>query len=239
MISVFEKTIPDIVVVSAAFTNVDDCETHKKKAFDINVVGVKLVCEQIQKFNARCVYVSTDYVFNGEKGNYLEIDKVDPIDYYGVTKLKAEKIVSSTCLDYLIMRPSVIFGTEKQNFVTWIIDSLKEKKNINIVTDQYVSPTLNTDFARQLESLLDTNQQGVFHCSGGERISRFDFACLIADVFSLDKNLINPVKMVDMNWFAKRPMDSSLDVSKVSAFQKPLSIKESLNLLYIEMEDAL
>jgi len=133
------------------------------------------------------------------------------------------------------MRPSVIFGCAKPNFVTWIIESLQNKKMINIVTDQFVSPTLNTDFALQLEKLLITNQQGIFHSCGGERISRFDLACLISEIFSLDETLINPIKMRDMNWIAKRPRDSSLDVSKISNFKKPLSIRRAIELLYDKM----
>jgi dTDP-4-dehydrorhamnose reductase len=237
--SIFKKTCPDIVVLCAAFTNVDACEVQKENAFSINVTGPRIVAKQAEKYNAKFVYVSSDYVFDGEKGGYTETDITKPINYYGETKLKGEQLVCSLCSNYLIMRPSVIFGWEKQNFATWIIESLKCKKKINIIINQFVSPTLNTDFAMQLEALLDSGQRGVFHSCGFERISRFDFACLIAEVFSLDKTLINPIDMKDMMWIAKRPKDSSLDVSKVSKFKKPISTKESIKLLQKEIEGVL
>lgn len=235
ILSCFEDICPDIVVLSAAFTNVDKCEIEKKMAYKVNVAGIKDVCKQIEKYNAKCVYVSTDYVFDGKKGNYVETDSVNPINFYGETKKEAEDIVSFICSDFLILRPSVIFGIEKPNFVTWVIDSLKKKQQINIVTDQFVSPTLNVDFGLQLDALLRADQQGVFHCSGGERINRFDFSCEIADVFNLEKQLINPISMDDLNWMAKRPIDSSLNVTKISDFQKPMPVRKALMVLKKEI----
>jgi dTDP-4-dehydrorhamnose reductase len=232
---VLKKVSPDVVVHTAAYTNVDECEKDKDTAFAVNVQGTKNVANATEKLHAKFVYISTDYVFNGNKGRYKEEDTTDPIDYYGITKLEGEKSVTNVCSDFVIARPSVIYGAGKKNFVTWAIDMLKNKKNFNIVNDQYVSPTFNVDLAKQLVALIDQDETGIFHTAGGERISRYDFVKNIADIFHFEKTFINPIKMDDMNWIARRPKDSSLDVSKISKFKKPYLIRESLNLFKEEI----
>ena len=111
----------------------------------------------------------------------------------------------------------------------------EEGKRINIVTDQYVSPTLNIDLAEQLIALINKDAKGVFHTAGGERISRYDFSIVIADIFNLNKKLINTVSMKDMTWIACRPKDSSLNVSKISACKKPYKVKKALSFLKNEI----
>ena len=115
--------------------------------------------------------------------------------------------------------------------VTWIIETLKIGEPASIVTDQFVSPTLNIDLAEQILGLINEDARGIFHTAGGQRISRYEFCRIIADVFGLDKILISPVKMKDMKWIAKRPVDSSLDVSKISGIKKPYIVKEALRML--------
>lgn len=225
---VLKKVSPDVVVHTAAYTNVDGCEKDRDTAFAVNAQGTRNLADSTEKMGAKFVYVSTDYVFDGEKGFYKENDATNPINYYGTTKLEGEEAVKKICSDFIIARASVIYGVNRKNFVTWVVDALEKGKHINIVTDQYVSPTLNTDLAEQLVALIEKDTKGVFHTAGGERISRYDFVRGIADIFGLGKNLINPVRMADINWIARRPMDSSLDVSKISKFKKPCSVKESV-----------
>ena len=228
---VLNKVSPDVVVQTAAYTNVDDCERNRDRAYDINVMGTKNIAIAANKLSAKLVYISTDYVFDGKKGLYIEDDPLNPINYYGLTKLEGEEIVKKICSNFIIARTSVIYGSNKINFVTWIIDQLKKGKQIDIVTDQYVSPTLNIDLAEQLLGLIEKDARGVYHTAGGERISRYDFSMAIADVFDLDKDLINPAKMEDFNWPAKRPVDSSLDLSKISEIKKPCIVKEGVKML--------
>jgi dTDP-4-dehydrorhamnose reductase len=233
---ILKKVSPDVIVHTAAYTDVDGCEKDRNTAFLINIKGTINLANVAEKLNAKFVYISTDYVFNGKKGRYTEDETTDPINYYGITKLEGEKIVSKICSNFVIARPAVIYGSEKKNFVTWVVDMLKNRKNINIVTDQYVSPTLNIDLAEQLKVLIEKDLNGVFHTSGRDRISRYDFVRCIAEVFNLNENFINPIKMKDMNWIAQRPKDSSLDISKMVKFKKPYSVKESLSLFREEGE---
>lgn len=231
VLNIFKKINLEVVILAAAYTDVDGCEKNKEKAFEVNVKGTINVANTVEKMGIKLVYVSTDYVFDGKKGLYKEEDPVNPINYYGQTKLEGEESVKNICNNYIIARTSVIYGSNKRNFVTWVIEKLKNKEPIRIVTDQFVSPTLNIDLAEQILGLINKDVRGIFHTAGGQRISRYEFCRIIADVFGLDKNLINPIKMEDMSWIAKRPVDSSLDVSKISRIKKPYIVKEALKML--------
>ena len=222
---------PDVVVLTAAFTDVDACEQRKETALSVNVTGTGNVANACESVGAKMVYISSDYVFNGEKGNYNEVDNTDPVDYYGFTKLKGEEQVQNICSDYIIARTSVLYGGYKPNFVTWMLSKLKQNKSISIVTDQIVSPTHTLDLSEQLLTLLDHDARGIFHTAGGEIISRFDLAVRTAELFDFDVTLVKPTLMKEMKWVAKRPKNSSLNVSKITKFKKPYPLEKSLGLL--------
>ena len=233
---VIKKLQPDVMVHAAAFTNVDKCEVEKEKAYDINVEGTKNVAMASNEIGAKIIYISTDYVFDGTKGFYEEKDKTNPISYYGLTKLEGEKAVQEICDDFIIARTSVIYGAHKKNFATWVIKELREENQIKIITDQWVSPTLNVDLAEQILALIEKDEKGIFHTAGGERINRYDFVVEMARVFDFNEKLIIPATSKEMNWIAKRPMDSSLNVSKISKIKKPYMVEESLRLLKKEAQ---
>jgi dTDP-4-dehydrorhamnose reductase len=233
----FNKTKPDAVIHSAAFTNVDRGETEKETAYKVNVEGSRNVALASEKIKAKLVYISTDYVFDGKKGLYKETDPTSPLNYYGLTKLKGEEEVNSICTNYVIARTSVLYGKGRKNFATWILDELRKEKKVKIVKDQIVSPTLNTDLAIQLLTLIEEDKKGIFHTAGGERINRYDFAQKLAEVFHLNQELIQPVTSEELNWTAKRPSDSSLDTTKISRIKKPLKVEESLIKLKGELEE--
>ena len=229
--TLIQKLNPDYIIHTAALTNVDHCERDKRLAWNINVEGTKHIAEIARKINAKLIYISTDYVFDGNEGMYKEDDLTKPIDYYGETKLEGEKVVKDLRLrDYIIVRPSVLYGWNPVmlNFVTWVIDELRKENAINIVKDQFNSPTLADNLAELILELIDKEENGIFHASGSERISRFDFAVKIAEIFDLNKDLIKPITSDQLNWIAKRPVDSSLSTSKISRIKKPLNIEEGL-----------
>ena len=223
---------PDVVIHTAALTNVDYCETNKREAWDVNVEGTRNIAEASRLVNSKMVYISTDYVFDGEQGMYREYDRPNPLNHYGETKYEGEKVVQELCSDYLIARPSVLYGWHpKPNFVTWVIKELRQGHEINIVRDQFNSPTLVDNLVDLILKLIERGETGVYHTSGSERINRFKFTLKIADAFNLDRNLINPVTPDELNWVAERPRDSSLDISKMSVIKKPLNIKKSLKVM--------
>lgn len=223
---------PDVVIHTAAETDVDGCEVNKDRAREVNVEGTENIAEACAEVGASPVYVSTDYVFDGERGLYDEDDSPNPINYYGLTKLEGEKRVARIG-NHLIVRTSVLYGWHrwKKNFATWVLESLKQKKRITVVDDHYNSPTLADNLAELLLEAVENGLTGLYHIAGRERISRSKFALEIAKTFGLDSELVKPIKMAELKaWVARRPRDSSLRVDKIQRAlkTKPLSISEGL-----------
>jgi len=241
VLNLFHKLKPDVAIHTASETNVDKCETEKDQAWEINVEGTRNIAFACSKVGAKLVYTSTDYVFDGEKGNYEERDEPNPINNYGFTKLEGEKQVIQYCQEYVILRTSVLYGWHpwKQNFVTWIINALKQNKELTVVEDHYNTPTLADNLAEMALETVQKDLQGLYHASGSERISRYEFAKQIAKAFNLDQSLIKPIKMSQLTaWIAKRPKDSSLNTDKIQKKlkTKPLNITEGLNRMKKEAE---
>ena len=226
---------PEAIIHSAAYTDVDGCETNQDLAWKINAEATKHIAIASADISSHMTYVSTDYVFDGERGLYTEEDKTNPISYYGFTKLKGEELVREYATKWCIARPSVIYGwlDYKQNFATWLIKSLNQKKEVKVLIDQYVSPTLNTNLAQMLLEITERKITGILHAAGGTRISRHEYALKLAEVFNLNKDLIEPAKMDEMAWKAKRPRDSSLNVRKASTIldSKPLKLSHALEIM--------
>jgi len=241
VLNLLNKLEPDVVIHTASETNVDKCEIEKEHAWKINAEGTRNLAEACQNVNAKLVYVSTDYVFDGEKGLYTEEDKPNPVNYYGVTKLEGEKQVIEHCKNYAILRTSVLYGWHpwKQNFATWIINKLEQQQKITVVEDHYNTPTLADNLAEIALEAVQKDLQGLYHASGSQRISRYEFARQIAKTFNLDSNPIKPIKMSQLTaWIAKRPRDSSLNTDKIQKKlkTKPLNVTEGLNRMKKEAE---
>lgn len=229
---------PDVIVHSAALTDVDRCEREKDLAYKVNVEGTRAVAEAARKAGSFLVYISTDYVFDGQRGMYREEEETNPISYYGLSKLQGERF----CLDQgCIARTCVIYGSRpasgKVNFALWLLNTLKSGKEARVVTDQFITPTLNTSLAAMVLEAGERRLLGIYHLSGATRVSRFDYARQLARIFELDHNLILPSRMSEMNWLAKRPKDSSLDTALASRMLKhrPLALDESLQMLKEEL----
>jgi len=238
---VFDKTKPDVLVHSAALSDVDKCEKEKDLAWKINAESTSNIAQLCHKHNCFLLYVSTDYVFNGEKGNYKETDPTAPINNYGLTKLKGEEEIKQSKAEYCIARTSVIYGSipaaGKINFALWLIEKLRNKEETKTVTDHWNSPTLNTNLAEMILEIVEKRTTGTFHLAGATRLSRHEFAQKIAETFNLDKNCLPPTSSREMQWLAKRPKDSSLNVDKAKQMlkNKPLQISEALSKLKMEM----
>jgi dTDP-4-dehydrorhamnose reductase len=233
---------PDVVMHVAAEARVDQCEKNREEAWKINAEGTKNVVVACSKIKAKLIYVSTDYVFDGEKGLYVESDEPNPVNYYGWTKLKGEEFVRENCQDYVIARTSVLYGWHpwKTNFALWVIESLRCGEPVSVVDENYNSPTLADNLAMVLLEMAKTDLNGIFHTAGSERISRYEFAVKIAQKFDLDANMIKPVKMSELKmWIAKRPRDSSLCINKAQNQLKTkfLNVQESLKIMKLSQKE--
>lgn len=234
IIKAVENAKPDVIIHLAAMTNVDQCETEKDLALQINAKSTETLARQAAKQGSFFVYVSTDYVFDGKMGMKKETDLPNPINHYGKSKLEGEKKVQDMESNWAIARTSTPFGIHgtKKSFPLFVAENLQAKKEINVITDQYTSPTYTPNLSRMLIEIATRQIQGIIHLAGATRISRYDMAYLVTSKLGLEKNLLKPVSIKDMNWAAKRPVDSSLDVTKATMIlrEKPLAIEQSLDL---------
>ncbi|SMH72288.1 dTDP-4-dehydrorhamnose reductase [Candidatus Nitrosotalea okcheonensis] len=239
MLNIVKEIQPDVILHLAAMTNVDRCEKEKKLASQINTIATKMLSEQSSNNNSFFVYVSTDYVFDGEHGLKSESDAPNPVNHYGYSKYQGELAVQNKASRWCIVRTSTPFGIHdiKKSFPYFVIENLKERKEINILTDQYTSPTYVPNLSRMVIEVSTRQIQGIFHLAGASRISRYDLALLVSEKLHLDKNLLKQTCINDIKWIAKRPRDSSLDVSKSAKIlkEKPLSIEAGLDYFIDEI----
>lgn len=204
---------PDVIINAAAYTNVDGCESNKELAWGINVVGVNNLVLYAWTCDAHLIHISSDYVFDGEKGPYIESDKVNPISYYGRTKLASENAVKSSGVKAAIIRTNVLYGPAKYgrpDFVKWVVSSLREGKTIKIVTDQINNPTYIDDLVDAIKRITEFEKEGLYHIGGKEFLSRYEFTIKIAEFFNLNQELILPIITEELKQPAPRPLKSGL-----------------------------
>ena len=239
IIEIFQTIKPDIVIHLAAITDVEKCETQKEQAMLLNSTSTEILVKESVKQKAFFVYVSTDYVFDGITGMKKENDFTNPLGFYGKSKLAGETTLNKLASNWCIARTSTPFGIHpiKKSFPLWVKENLESKKKFPVVTDQFTSPTYVPNFSKMLIEVATRQISGIIHLAGRTRISRYALAEMIADKLNLDKTLIIPSRIDEMNWKAQRPKDSSLDVSLAVEIleEKPQKIEDSLDLFLSEL----
>ncbi len=227
---------PDFVINAAAYTNVDKSETEKETAWKINVNGAENIALYSWTIDAHMIHFSTDYVFDGKNGPYSEIDKPNPICYYGRTKLASENSVRVSGVRSTIIRTNILYGPVRNgrpDFVRWVVDSLTKEENIKIVTDQIGNPTFIDDLAEAVSSVIKFKKEGIFNIGGRNFISRYTFTELIAEFFNLDKKLITPILTSELYQPAPRPLKSGLLTLKAETElgYKPTDLTASFEII--------
>jgi len=240
--TILERVRPDGVFDLHSITDVDYCELHPEEAWTVNVDGTKNVAEACKTFGAKMVFISSDYVFDGKKSSYSEKDKPNPINFYGKTKAIAEKVIEFLTPDFIIVRTAVLYGLGgygKKPFPLWVIENLKEEKKIKVVIDQFNNPTLADNLAEILLKLYEKDVFGLFHVVGKDNVSRYEFAMKIAEVFELNKNLIEPVTSPELRQAAVRPRKLELSTRKLQRVLgvTPVGIEEGLKILKKQLEE--
>lgn len=235
-----EKIKPDVIFDVHSLTNVDYCELHPEEAWAVNVDGTKNIAEACKTFGAKLVFISSDYIFPGTKGSYSEKDKPRPLNYYGKTKAIGEKVIQLLDVDHIIARTAVLYGIGglgKKPFVGWVIENLKNEKEINVVVDQFNNPTLADNLAEILLKLYEKDAFGLFHAVGADNVSRYELALKVAEVFGLDKKLIKPIATPELRQAAIRPRKLELSTKKLQRFLgiTPLGIEEGLKIVKRQM----
>ncbi len=228
---------PEFVVHTAAMTNVDACELNPEECDRMNVDVVESLVRILKPLESHLVHLSTDFVFSGLKGTlYTEEDEPDPVNHYGHSKLRSEQVLQESGISFSILRTVLVYGLvddrDRSNVVLWVKNSLEEKKEIRVVTDQLRMPTYAEDLAEACWLAIETRAAGVFNVSSSELISIYDLALEVAEAFDLDKDLIHPVETSQLNLPARRPLSTGLDLSRSArVLQLPLrSFRERLQV---------
>ncbi len=222
---VFTRFMPDVVINTAAMTNVDACETEKVDCWSMNVLSVQhqvSVLENLQKNNSnykpQFIHLSTDFIFDGTHGPLDENEMPNPLSYYAESKLAAEKIVQASSLHWSIARTVLVYGIvdnmSRSNIVLWVKQNLEQGKTINVVDDQFRTPTLAEDLADGCILIAEKKAQGIYNISGKDFLSILELAHLVADYYKLDKSLIKPSKSADIKQPAKRPPITGFIIDK-------------------------
>jgi len=215
---VLERVQPDVVINTAAMTNVDQCETDQELCRKLNVDSVSYLSKACGKLGAFLIHLSTDFIFDGNDGPYAEEDQPNPISFYGQSKLDAEEIVRSSEADWAIVRTVLVYGItpgmSRSNIILWVKGSLESGKKLNIVDDQWRTPTLAEDLAMGCYLIAQKKAQGIYNISGSEMLTPFDMAMLTCDHFGLDKSLISKVDGSTFSQPAKRPPKTGFVLNK-------------------------
>lgn len=234
--SVFAKYRPDVVINTAAMTNVDACESDRAGAKAMNADAVAHLVNA-SKSDCHFIHLSTDFIFDGENGPYKEEDVPNPLSYYAETKLDGEKIVEASSLNWAILRTIIVYGIvdnmSRSNIVLWAKDALTKGQKINIVDDQFRSPTLAEDLAEACILCAEKKSTGIFHVSGKDIMSVLELVYRVADFWKLDKTLVTPVKSETIKQPAKRPPRTGfiIDKAKNTFGYHPHSFEEGLAVL--------
>ncbi len=242
--SIFENYNPTVVINTAAMTNVDACESEKEACWDMNVNAVQYLVDSCIKHHSHLIHLSTDFVFDGKNGPYKESDTPNPLSYYGQSKFEAEKIIQNSSLEkWSIARTIIVYGVvekmSRSNVVLWAKSALEKGEPINVVDDQFRSPTHGSDLAKGCLLIAEKEANGIFHLSGKEVMSILELVEKVADYYQLDKSIISPIKSITLNQAAKRPPITGFDLTKANKELEyyPLSFEEGLALVSQELAD--
>lgn len=234
VIAIFKEIKPDLVIHTAALIDVDYCQDHAEEAWMTNVEGTENVALASKEVGAKIIHTSTDSVFNGRKGMYVEEDVPDPLNVYARTKLEAEEKVQRWLPDGIILRTAFYGwspgGSRSMSLAEWVISKLRNGERVLGFTDVFFSPIFVDNLIEAMIEVYRKKLSGVYHVAGSERCSKYAFGREIAQAFGLDKNLIQPSSVAEVGLKAPRPKDISLNVAKISGVidTRLLGVKEGI-----------
>jgi dTDP-4-dehydrorhamnose reductase len=235
--SLIDALKPSVIINTAAMTQVDDCELHREKCWKANVTSVQYLVNACAFHNAHLIHVSTDFIFDGTHGPLTEEEKPSPVNYYGESKLAAEKIIQASTISWAILRTVLVYGVtpdmSRSNIVVWVKKSLEQGKTIQVVNDQWRTPTLAEDLAMGCYLAAIKKAKGIYNVSGRDFMSPYDIAIKTAEFFKLDKSLIKPTDSNQFKQPARRPLTTGfiIDKAKRELGYQPHSFDEGLAVL--------
>lgn len=239
---ILAETQPEAIVNTAAMTNVDQCEDEKAECLNLNVDAVSSLIEGALRHNSFLLQLSTDFIFDGLAGPYDEGGKPNPISFYGESKLKAENLVRDSSLPWAIVRTILVYGVthkmSRSNLVLWVKRCLENEEPIQLVNDQWRSPTLSEDLAMGCWLILNKRAQGIFHISGKDVMTPYEMAIRTANFFGLDSSYITETDSTQFTQPARRPPRTGFVITKAQTQLKynPRSFEEGLAIVAQQIE---
>lgn len=233
VLRVVAEHTPDAVIHTAAMTNVDQCETEKETCWQQNVHAVEYIVEACKISDIFLVHLSTDFIFDGAAGPYDETAEANPVSFYGWSKLAAEKLVIHSNIRWAIARTVLVYGIahdmSRTNIILWVKKSLEDGKAIQVVTDQWRTPTLAEDLAKGCSLLAEKEAEGIYNISGKDFLTPYEMAQMTANYFGLDASLISKADSSNFKQTAKRPARTGFILDKAVALgYAPLSFQEGI-----------
>ena len=230
---VFAAHTPAVVIHAGAMSKPDECEQNQWQAYTTNTEGTLTVLMNAAELKSFFLFISTDFIFDGEKGMYKEEDPANPVNFYGKTKADAEDAVKEYEFDWAIIRTVLVYGKPqvgRSNILTIVKEKLEKGEKYNVVDDQVRTPTYVEDLAAGIISIIEKKAQGVYHLSGKEVLTPYQMACLAADYLGLDKTLIQKVTAASFSQPAKRPPKTGfvIDKAQKDLSYEPISFHEGL-----------
>jgi dTDP-4-dehydrorhamnose reductase len=238
---IFDSAQPDVFIHAAAMTNVRECEANRHEAMKVNIKATERIAEQCERNNVYLIYISTDLVFDGLRGNYSEEDSTNPISFYARTKRVAEEVVQSFVPHHTIVRMALLYGPpapHSRSFLGWMGDGFREGKPVTLFTDQFRTPLYSGDAVGIIEELLARKGQPpdikLIHAAGPERLSRVEIGRIYCEVFGYDRSLIKEIRMSEKGEVTNDAPDVSLSIEKAKTFLdfKPKSVREGIEDIY-------
>ncbi|PWH85901.1 SDR family oxidoreductase [Brumimicrobium oceani] len=210
---------PTHIINAAAMTNVDACEDYETECFAVNTIGVANILEEIQGTDIHFIQISTDFIFDGKKKLYSEEDTANPLSNYGKSKWEAEELIFESGYNKVsILRTSIVYGVgealNKNNIFNWALAELRAEKQLNIVNDQFRTPTFVEDLVQACSKVIELGEFGVYNIAGGELMSMHDYIVLVAKYLGVDSSFVNAITSEKLNQKAERPISSGLNIDK-------------------------
>jgi dTDP-4-dehydrorhamnose reductase len=243
VLAIFDQFKPHVVIHTAAMTNVDTCETNREGCDVLNVNSVAYLIEACEKHGTYLCHLSTDFIFDGADGPYTEEGIANPISYYGESKLKAEQLLLASNIRWSIARTVLVYGIvpdmSRSNIVLWVKKSLEDGKTIQVVTDQFRTPTLAEDLAMGCWLLAKDEVEGIFNISGSDFLTPYEMAVMTADYYGLDKSLLQKADSSTFTQTAKRPARTGfiLDKAKKVLGYSPKTFQEGIAIMAQQVAD--
>ncbi len=241
--AVIANTKPDVIINTAAMTQVDLCETEHEACIANNVTAVGHLIESCEKSKAHLIHISTDFIFDGSRGPLDENEEPCPVNFYGESKLAAEQLIRFSTIDWSILRTVLVYGVtsdmSRSNIVLWVKESLEEGKKISVVNDQWRTPTLAEDLAMGCYLAALKKAKGVFNISGKDFMTPYDIAIRTSAFFKLDSSLITPTDSTKFKQPAARPLKTGfvIDKAKKELGFNPHSFEEGLKIIQGQLDN--